>query len=304
MRNILFRTDSSRKIGTGHIMRDLVLANQYKKDKVVFACQDLENNINYKITNAGYELELLESNDIDKLIDLIHKYKFDLIVIDHYEIDYKYEKLLKEKTGIEIFVIGDTYEKHHCDILLNHNIGAEASRYRDLLPVDAEIRCGVEYSLIREEFKIEKKRNKTKVGSSKNVMIAIGGTDILNINLDILEVLKKFKNLKADIVTTTSNQNIDELKSYIDNNNNFNLHINTNKMAKLMNQCDLVITTPSVTINEVYYMKIPFIAIKVADNQKDIYEYLFKNNFSVMESFSDEILYKLLIENIGGIENV
>jgi len=303
MKNIIFRTDSSAKIGTGHIMRDLVLAGYYKKDNVIFACRNLEDNINYKITNSGYELEILESNDIDKIIDLINKYKSDLIIIDHYEIDYRYEKLLKEKTGIEIFVLDDTYEKHHCDIVLNHNIGADASRYKGLLPVDTEIRCGIEYSLIREEFKIEKKRKKTKVSSYKNVMIAIGGTDLLNINIDILEVLKKFKNLKANIVTTTSNQNIDELKSYIDNDDNFNLHINTNKMAKLMNQCDLVITTPSVTINEVYYMNIPFIAIKVADNQKEIYDYLLKNNFPVMESFSDNMLYKLLIENIEGIEN-
>ena len=108
MKKILFRTDSSSTIGTGHIMRDLVLADHFKKDKVVFACRNLENNINYKITNAGYDLELLESNDIDRLINLINRYKFDLIIIDHYEIDYKYEKLLKEKTGINIFVFDDT----------------------------------------------------------------------------------------------------------------------------------------------------------------------------------------------------
>lgn len=304
MKKILFRTDSSSTIGTGHIMRDLVLADHFKKDKVVFACRNLENNINYKITNAGYDLELLESNDIDRLINLINRYKFDLIIIDHYEIDYKYEKLLKEKTGIKIFVFDDTYEKHHCDIILNHNIGADPSRYIGLLPEYTEVRCGIEYSLIREEFKIEKKRKKTTFGSYKNIMLAIGGTDILNINLDILEVLKKFKNLKVDIVTTTSNKNINELKLYTSNDKNLNLHINTNKMAKLMNQCDLIITTPSVTINEVFYMEIPFIAIKVADNQKDIFDYLVKNNYPVMESFSGSILYNLIVKNIRGIKNV
>ncbi len=31
--NILVRADSSSNIGTGHIMRDLVLAKQYKNEK-------------------------------------------------------------------------------------------------------------------------------------------------------------------------------------------------------------------------------------------------------------------------------
>lgn len=43
--NILFRADSSSTIGTGHIMRDLVLAKQYSDDKIVFATQELDGNI-------------------------------------------------------------------------------------------------------------------------------------------------------------------------------------------------------------------------------------------------------------------
>ena len=44
--------------------------------------------------------------------------------------------------------------------------------------------------------------------------------------------------------------------------------------------------------------EIPFIAIKVADNQKDIFDYLVKNNnFNVLDGFSSEKL-KIMLNKI------
>ena len=69
--NILIRADSSSYIGTGHIMRDLVLAKQYPNQNIIFATQNLDGNINYKIIEAGYRIELLESNDFEELNEII-----------------------------------------------------------------------------------------------------------------------------------------------------------------------------------------------------------------------------------------
>ena len=61
--NILIRADSSSYIGTGHIMRDLVLAKEYKNENIIFATQDLVGNINHKIIETGYKIELLKSKN-------------------------------------------------------------------------------------------------------------------------------------------------------------------------------------------------------------------------------------------------
>jgi spore coat polysaccharide biosynthesis predicted glycosyltransferase SpsG len=47
--NILVRADASSTIGTGHIMRDLVLVMQYPNSSIVFATQKLDGNLNSKI---------------------------------------------------------------------------------------------------------------------------------------------------------------------------------------------------------------------------------------------------------------
>lgn len=273
-------------------MRDLVLAKQLKDNNIVFATQELEGNINFKISKANYPLEILTSNDINELIYLIVKLKIEMIIIDNYSIDYDYEKKLKEETNIKIFVFDDTYEKHYCDILLNHNIYAEREKYKSLVPNDCELRCGNEYTLLREEFKNIpiSKRNDTK----KTLFLAMGGTDPLNLNLKILEVLESFENLNVNLVTTESNQNLEELKKYSENKKWIHLYINCNIMAKLMSNSDFAIITPSVTANEAFHMKLPFIAIKVAENQKYMYDFLFQNKYPVMSTFDKEILFRLL----------
>ena len=152
-KTILFRADSSSTIGTGHIMRDLVLATKYKNADITFATQKLKGNINHKILKAGYKLKNLKSNSKKELVKLIKKLHIDLLVIDHYGIDYKKEKYIKEKTGVKILSFDDTYEKHHCDIVLNHNLGADKKRYKSLVPTTCKIKCGAKYTLLRDEFR-------------------------------------------------------------------------------------------------------------------------------------------------------
>lgn len=291
--NILFRADSSSNIGTGHIMRDLVLASQYKNSKTIFATQALDGNINDKIHQAGYTLELLKSNSLAEMIELVKKHNIDMVVIDHYEIDYKYEKELKKKTGVKLLSFDDTYEKHYCDILLNHNISANAKKYKDLVPSHCELRCGSKYTLLRDEFLKEKKK-KRKKSLTTTVFIAMGGADHSNINIKILEVVKKFENLKVNLVTTTANKHLKELEKYAKNKEWITLHINSNSIAKLISKSDLAIITPSVSANEVYFMNTPFIAIKTADNQDDMYQYLKKKDFLVLKHFKAKKLQEYI----------
>jgi len=285
-KTILFRADSSSTIGTGHIMRDLVLAQKYAKKgaKIIFATQELNGNINHKIDDAGFERVVVKNNSKKELARLIKKLSVDLLVIDHYGIGYKKEKYVKDKTGVKILSFDDTYEKHHCDILFNHNISAKKRKYKNLLPKYCKIKCGTKYTLIRDEFKNEKER--------KTIFLAMGGSDHSNISYKILKTIPK--KYIINIVTTSANKNINKLKKYIKTNQNIKLHINSNKIAKLMKKSDLAIISPSVISHEVIYMNLPFIAIMTGNDQKDIYEYFKKSGFLAMESFNKALLLKCL----------
>jgi UDP-2,4-diacetamido-2,4,6-trideoxy-beta-L-altropyranose hydrolase len=299
IKNILFRADSSSTIGTGHIMRDLVLAQKYAKKgiNIIFATQNLNGNINYKILEAKFKLEIIKYNSKKELVRLINKLKIDMLVIDHYGIGYKKEKYIKEKTGIKILSFDDTYKKHYCDILLNHNISGNKKKYKNLVPKNCKLRCGSKYALLRKEF-IKEKNKIYKPNKKFTFFVAMGGADTTNINIKILKVLKQFKDIKVNLVTTSANKNLEKLKSYCQNKKWVKLCINSTTIARLMNKSDCTIVTPSVIANEAYYLNLKIIVIKTANNQNDIYKYLKNKSYSALSDFKSSKfknkLYKIL----------
>lgn len=275
--NLLIRADSSSVIGLGHIMRDLVFAAQQSEDTVMFACQNLSGNI---IDQIPYPVHILGSNDPDELIDLIREQHIDRVVFDHYGIDAVFEQKVKKACGVTILSFDDTYAAHYCDILLNHNISADANRYRGLVPEQCELRCGGEYTLIRDEFKTEKQIQRENI---YDLFIAMGGSDPTNTTMTILSTLSD--ELRVCVVTTSANIHVDELKAFVQTKKNMTLEIDSTCIAQLLHQSRLAIITPSVMVHEVLFMEIPFIAVQSAANQEDMFVYLEKEGYTVLKEW-------------------
>jgi UDP-2,4-diacetamido-2,4,6-trideoxy-beta-L-altropyranose hydrolase len=284
---ILFRVDSSSSIGLGHVMRCLVLAKEFENTQVHFAAQELDGNINHQIP---YPLHVLSSNKPEEIIKLILSLHVKMLVIDHYGISYETEKYIKEKTGVKIYVIDDNYKRHFCDILRNPNIYANPEKYKGLVPAHCELECAK--PLIREEFHLEKSKKREKI---YDIFLSLGGADVANLTLPILHSLPQ--SLHVSIVTTSANAILDKITSYAKNKPKISLHVNSSEVAKILNQSRFAIITPSTLAHEVLYMNIPFLAIKVASNQDDMYGYLKAQNYEVMSEWKEEGLKQCLKRN-------
>jgi len=263
---VLFRVDFGDKVGLGHLKRTLVYAKNF--DEVIYISKsDKEDFV------KPYTLITIKSEE--EFFLQVEKLQPHQIVVDNYAFSLENEKEFKKKfPHIKLSVFDDEYKEHFCDEIINHNISADIKKYKNQKIVK------VIPPLIRDEFIKEKNIKRENI---YDVFIAIGGTDTSNLNIPILKALPE--SLHVALVTTTSNADLDKLKEYVKNKKNIALHIDSNEVAKLMNQSKFAIVTPSVIVHEILFMGLDFSAIKTAKNQDDIYEYLKLQNYKVFENF-------------------
>ena len=190
---IIIRADSSQSIGLGHIMRCLVLAQRLKEQnyhvEIIFATQNLQGNINHKILEQNFELHLLQTDDINELIELNNQKKADLLIIDSYMINSEDEKFIKNNIKSKMLVFDDTFQIRYADIILNHGIQVNKKEYKNLVPKKSKVFAGEKFTLLRDEF-FKSYKVKTR---DKNVAIILGGNDTQNLSLKLKNLLKKIK---------------------------------------------------------------------------------------------------------------
>jgi len=261
----LFRVDFGSDIGMGHLMRSLVYAKRF--DEIIYISKsDKKKFVPYELVTIQNEEEFFE------YVKKLHPIQ---VVVDNYNFTLEDEKKFKKRfPHIKLSVFDDDYREHHCDEIINHNISADISKYPnpDIVTIIPP--------LIREEFHKEKAIQREKI---YDVFVAMGGTDAANLNVAILKALPK--SFKIALVTTSANVHLQELKEFVQNRSNVTLHIDSNEIAKVMNQSKLAIITPSVILHEVLFMELPFIAIQTAPNQNEIANYLKKRGYPLLQKF-------------------
>jgi len=272
--SVLIRCDASATIGLGHLMRDLVLARRY--EKVHFACRDIPEAF---AATLPYPLHRLQSGDIAELIALVQRLHVSMLIIDHYGIGFEEERTIKAQANVMLMVLDDTYERHACDILLNHNICADASRYEGLVPPECELRCGSAYTLLRDEFHHEKGLTREREG----VLIALGGSDVQNLTPQILSLLPE--SLHVTLVTSSANAQLEALKAACEKRKATELIVDATDMARRLHACALAIVSASTLAQEALFLNTPLLAVVTASNQNEMADYLHAHGFPLLRAF-------------------
>lgn len=283
MRRWVIRADASIHIGTGHVMRCLVLAKQIRAlgdTDISFICRDDPGHLAELIRNQGFVVNLLPAEthpfswqlDARQVLDCLGTETIDWLVVDHYGIDSRWEAMLRSRTR-KILVIDDLANRlHECDALLDQNYRLNLEhRYDGLLPDSCITLLGPNYLLLRPEFFEARKNLKRDFSKVNRIHVNFGGTDQLNMSLLAIRAIQALNctNLLVDVVIGQSNPHQSILRREVSNLSGFELHVQTENMAELIAHADLAIGANGSSTWERCVLGLPTLAIQMADNQQD-----------------------------------
>ncbi len=319
---IIIRTDASQKMGTGHVMRCLTLAEVFKVNgaNVEFISRKHEGNLIDKIRSSGFNvfelglmaekevddklfhshwLETTQQQDADDCIDILKNKQIDWLVVDHYALDEQWQNRLKSYCE-KLMVIDDLADrKHQCDILLDQTFGRQQEDYLELTPKDCQLLLGSQYALLRLEFakwrpySLER-RSKPEF---KQLLINMGGVDVDNVTekvLDELKICNLPNDLKITVVMGGSAPHLESVKSKaITLPYKTEVKVDVGNMAEIMANSDIAIGGAGSTTWERCCLGLPTIQIVIAKNQLFSAEALSHHNIVKLAKEIKEITYLL-----------
>lgn len=283
--NIFIRADASVRIGTGHVMRCLTLADALNKNgaEIYFVCREETGNLIDLIKKKRYVVFPL-APDIDWKTDGILTGEIinrqagqpDWLIIDHYSIDQGWETPQRKATR-KIMVIDDLANRcHDCDILLNQNYSQDmASRYDNLVSVYCKKLLGPAFALLRTEFIEVRKNLRTRDGSVKNILVFFGGSDPTSETEKALEAIRLLgrRDIFIDVIVGISNQKKDYIRALCSTLPNIRYHCQIDNMAEMLNYTDLAIGAGGATTWERCCLSVPSLIVSVAENQVEIAQF-------------------------------
>lgn len=259
---VLFRTDVSATIGTGHFMRCLALAKAITKEgnSITFVSKNLPEAFVQKLASAGYQYE----HDDSKLLPLAQN--ADWVVVDGYHFDASLQDAIKQ-TGTRLLWIDDYSHCNHysADLILNQNIYANDEYYTER-SAHTKLLLGTRFALLRDEF--IKEYNRKITNKAEKIVITMGGGDPGNVTSKVLHSLKNYARTTTVVVGGANpflNDITTECKQI-----GATLVIDTKDMRSLMEWADIAIAGGGTTSYELARMGLPTLTLVIAENQKAV----------------------------------
>ncbi|MEA5549893.1 UDP-2,4-diacetamido-2,4,6-trideoxy-beta-L-altropyranose hydrolase [Anabaena cylindrica UHCC 0172] len=278
--NILIRADASSKIGTGHLMRCLALAQkcQKKEWQVIFYINDTASVFADRLIGQSIEVVYLRSlsgsvQDAQETSNLAKELNCQWVVVDGYNFGADYQKIIKDR-GLNLLSIDDYGHANHyyADLVLNQNITANEKFYYNREPY-TQLLLGTDYALLRREFWQWQGWKRINPPIAKKILVTMGGADPDNVTLKVITALQNLEDNELETVVIVGGSNLyyEQLK-LASQKSQFPIRLekNVTNMPELVAWADLAVSAGGSTCWELAFMGLPSLILILAENQRAI----------------------------------
>ncbi len=272
VQRILFLADAGPRVGGGHVMRSLTLAEALRAKGAACAFAAGSEVARMLAAFAGPEIERLPGSDGDAEalteagLVAIGDWGAEWVVVDHYGLSAEQELRLRTAAG-RLLAIDDLKRAHDADLVLDSNLGRAASDYPGVTAL-----TGPAYTLIRPAFRdlrdIALMRREGQPDVSR-VLVAMGLTDVDGITARVLAALQPvLGERQVDVVLGGSAVGLDRVLAMAEHDRRLEIHVDTRAMSALTAAADLAVGAGGSSTWERCCLGLPAITVVLADNQR------------------------------------
>ncbi len=269
----VFRCDASPAIGSGHVVRCLVLAEALaiRGWRTVFVCRSPSRGTVPRLA----EVDVVEPPEA---VSLEEEPEFlrdrlpppHLLVVDHYGWSVREERRCRRWAG-KVMVLDDLGDRFHdADLLLNQNAGWRPEDYRHRLPATCELLLGPRYAFVHPAFRSARARCRFRI-RVRRILVAMGGTDPVDATGKVLAVLAESGYPgPVEIVLGRAAPALSRVRREVAARPGFRLHVDVPPagMAALMQAADLAVAAAGSSSWERCCVGLPSIVSAIAGNQE------------------------------------
>ena len=306
----MIRADANTRMGTGHLMRCLALAQawQVQGGEAVFVTACDSEGLLQRIRGERFQVVELQKTypDPDKwdaTSRVLAAYPEAWVVLDGYHFDPAYQRRVK-KTDHPLLVIDDMahLDHYYADVVLNQNIHALQLEYS--CEPYTRLLLGTDYVLLRREFWPWREWEREIPDVARKVLVTLGGGDPDNQTLKVIRALQQVNvdGLEVTVVVGASNPHFEELEFAV-RHSLFDIRLvrNVSDMPELMAWADVAVTAGGSTCWEIAFLGLPNILLVLADNQKGIAEKLGKTSVVRNLGWYEGVTSKQMAETLSNL---
>lgn len=278
---LLLRADASVRMGAGHVMRCLALAQAWHAHggtATLLSCglnAALQQRL--RAASVGY-IALAQSHPHRLDLDTTLATLADLagagpgtpwLVLDGYHFDTAYQRAIRE-AGYRLLVIDDMAHlpEYAADLLLNQNLHATGLRYR--CNAEAVLLLGPRYVLLRPEFHAWRGWQRTVPEVARKVLVTMGGSDPQNATQQVIQALQQVGRADLEVTIVLGASYPHALPAREECGFACTVVRAVHDMPALMAWADVAVSASGSTCWELAFMGLPAAVVVLAENQQPV----------------------------------
>lgn len=292
---LLIRADATVRMGTGHVMRCLALAQAWRElnGDVLFVAAQITPGLQSRLNEEGFAIRLIHAEagtEQDAAALTVLASPGSWVVVDGYQFTETYQVQLKQ-AGLSVLFVDDY---GHCvryvaDLVLNQNLGASEVWY-SARAESTRLLLGPGYALLREEFLRWALAERMISEQAKNILITLGGSDPDNVSLSILKAIDQIRasELTLRLIVGGSNPHGQLLSDAAElSPHQVEILQNVTDMAEQMMWADLAVCAGGSSNWEMSFLGLPRMVCVLAENQRRIADELHRSGAAVRFCLTD-----------------